>query len=76
MSQRKSAARRIQSFGYPMERGTVAVLHSDGLTSSWSLDAYPGLLTRDPALIAGVLYRDFVRGRDDVTVVVAKAAAA
>lgn len=71
-----AAARRIQSFGYPMERGTVAVLHSDGLTSSWSLDAYPGLLTRDPALIAGVLYRDFVRGRDDVTVVVAKAAAA
>jgi hypothetical protein len=30
------------------------------------------LLSHDPALIAGVLYRDHVRGRDDVTVVVAK----
>ncbi len=33
----------------------------------------PGLAQRDPALIAGVLYRDFGRGRDDATVVVAKA---
>ena len=30
---------------------------------------------RHPAVIAGVLYRDFNRGRDDVTVVVAKEAA-
>ena len=34
----------------------------------------PGLIARDPALIAGVLYRDFQRGRDDVTVLVARAA--
>jgi len=67
-----AAARRIQAFGYPLERGTVAILFSDGLVSSWTLDPYPGLLSHDPALIAGVLYRDFVRGRDDVTVVVAK----
>jgi len=67
-----AAARRIQAFGYPLERGTVAILFSDGLVSSWTLDPYPGLLSHDPALIAGVLYRDHVRGRDDVTVVVAK----
>jgi hypothetical protein len=69
-----AAARRIQSFGYPLDRGSVALLHSDGLISSWSLDAYPGLLSRDPALIAGVMYRDFARGRDDVAVVVVKEA--
>ncbi len=34
--------------------------------------AYPGLGTRHPSVIAGVLYRDFSRRRDDVTVVVAK----
>jgi hypothetical protein len=28
------------------------------------------LLARDPSLVAGVLYRDFTRGRDDATVVV------
>ncbi len=70
-----AAARRMQSFTYALDRDSVAVLHSDGLVSSWSLDAYPGLLSRDPALIAGVMYRDFVRGRDDVTVVVVKGAA-
>jgi hypothetical protein len=43
-------------------------MHSDGLLSRWSLDVYPGLARRDPALLAGVLYRDFRRGRDDVTV--------
>jgi hypothetical protein len=50
-------------------------MHSDGLTSHWSLDAYPGLRLRHPALVAAVLYRDYQRGRDDVTVVVGKAAA-
>ena len=49
-------------------------MHSDGLISHWKLDAYPGLALRDPALVAAVLYRDFQRGRDDVTVLVARAA--
>jgi len=49
-------------------------MHSDGLSSGACVEAYPGLAARDPALIAGVLYRDFGRGRDDATVVVAKAA--
>lgn len=35
---------------------------------------YPGLLARAPSLIAGVLYRDFCRGRDDTTVLVARQA--
>jgi hypothetical protein len=47
-------------------------MHSDGLATQWNLDQYPGLADRHPSLIAGVLYRDFARGRDDVTVVVAK----
>jgi hypothetical protein len=48
------------------------VLYSDGLQSRWTLDRYPSLRGRDPALIAAVLYRDFARGRDDVTVVVGR----
>lgn len=55
------------------ERGLL-VMHSDGLTSRWTLDTYPGLLVRHPAIVAGVLYRDFLRGRDDATVVVIGAA--
>jgi len=65
--------RALGEFTYPWSHEAMLVLHSDGLVSHWSLDAYPGLAARDPSLIAGILYRDFTRGRDDVTVVVAKA---
>jgi anti-sigma regulatory factor (Ser/Thr protein kinase) len=64
--------RRVQEFIYPWPPGAPLVLHSDGLATRWDLAAYPGLINRDPSLIAGVLYRDFARGRDDVTVVVVK----
>ena len=66
-------ARRIVGFDYPFPRGAVLVLHSDGLSSRWSLDAYPGLLARGPAMVGAVLFRDFGRSRDDATVVVARA---
>jgi hypothetical protein len=47
-------------------------MHSDGVSAHWTLDAYPGLRQHDPLTIAAVLLRDFSRGRDDATVVVAK----
>jgi hypothetical protein len=47
-------------------------MSSDGLSSHWRLDRYPGLETHHPSVIAGVLYREFKRGRDDVTMVVAR----
>lgn len=64
--------RKVQEFQYPWERGNILVMCSDGLGTSWQLDRYPGLSMRHPSIIAGVLYRDFRRIRDDVTVVVAK----
>jgi anti-sigma regulatory factor (Ser/Thr protein kinase) len=53
----------------------LLVMYSDGLGTPRELAAYPGLAERHPSLVAGVLWRDLARGRDDVTVVVAKAAA-
>ena len=37
-------ARRFQEFDYalPPDAGTI-VMHSDGVTTSWSLDGYPGV---------------------------------
>jgi anti-sigma regulatory factor (Ser/Thr protein kinase) len=64
-------ARKIQAFEYPFTTGLV-IMHSDGLATSWTLDRYPNLAARHPALIAAVLYRDLTRHRDDVTVLVAK----
>jgi anti-sigma regulatory factor (Ser/Thr protein kinase) len=68
-------ARRVQEFTYPWTDRATLVLHSDGLMTRWSLDGYPGLIEKHPMLIGGVLYRDFRRGRDDATVVVARSAA-
>lgn len=62
-------ARKIQTFDYAFEGGLL-ILYSDGLSSSWSIDRYPGLMRMHPTLIAGVLTRDYWRQRDDVTVVV------
>jgi anti-sigma regulatory factor (Ser/Thr protein kinase) len=64
---------KVREFVYPWPADGLLQLHSDGLLSGTGLEPYPGLSQRDPALIAGVLYRDFARGRDDSTVVVAKA---
>ena len=64
--------RKFQEFVYPWGEKTLLVMHSDGITTSWRLDDYPGLIQRDPSLIAAVLYRDASRGRDDVCVVVGR----
>jgi len=66
-------AARIREFSYDWPKDGILVIYSDGLATSTSLEARPGLTQRDPSLIAAVLYRDFARGHDDATVVVAKA---
>jgi anti-sigma regulatory factor (Ser/Thr protein kinase) len=63
---------RIQEFTLPWNADSLLVMHSDGLKSSWDLKPYPGIWSKHPALIAGMLYRDFSREHDDVTVLVAK----
>jgi anti-sigma regulatory factor (Ser/Thr protein kinase) len=66
---------RIQQFDYVWTPESTLVLNSDGLGNHWTLDDYPGLSRHDPTLVAGVLYRDHARNRDDCTVVVARQAA-
>jgi anti-sigma regulatory factor (Ser/Thr protein kinase) len=65
-------ARIFREYTYPWSKESVLVMYSDGLGTHWSLANYPGLQLRHSAVIASVLYRDFNRGRDDVTVVVAR----
>jgi hypothetical protein len=62
--------RRVTEFQYTWPGGATLIMHSDGLATSWNFGTYPGLLTRHPSVIAGVLYRDYTRGKDDTTVVV------
>ena len=51
---------------------SMLVMHSDGVSSRWSLTEYPGVTPRHPSIIASLIYRDHRRERDDSTVVVLK----
>lgn len=64
--------RQFREYQYPWTPESLLVVHSDGLLTHWSLEGYPGLRQRHPAVVAAVLYRDYQRGRDDVTVVVGR----
>ena len=68
-------AGRINEFTYPWAADARLIMHSDGLATRWQIERYPGLPSHHPALLAGVLYRDWSRGRDDVTVVVLRRSA-
>ena len=67
--------RKIQEFPYEWPANALLVVHSDGVSGRWDLSRYPGLLFRDPSVVAGVIYRDYSRGRDDALIVVVRAAA-
>jgi len=64
-----TGTRKTHQYTYPWPPDGLLLMHSDGLAGRWDLDGYPGLRSRHPSLIAGVLLRDHRRQRDDVTVV-------
>ena len=68
-------AKRIHEYQYELGPDGLFLMWSDGLASGCSLEAYPGLSGAHPSLVAGVLYRDFSRPRDDATVLVVRGAA-
>jgi anti-sigma regulatory factor (Ser/Thr protein kinase) len=65
---------KVKEFDYDWTADSLLVLHSDGLSSKWDFENYPGLHVRHPSLIAGVLYRDCRRSRDDASVMVVREA--
>lgn len=64
--------RKVQEFTYPTHENALCIVHTDGIATRWRLDDYPGLERSNAALIAGVLYRDYARRRDDATIVVVR----
>ena len=60
----------LRAADVPWPVGGHLIMHSDGISSRWRSAAYPGLLARHPALMAGVIFRDFAQARDDATVLV------
>lgn len=64
--------RKIQEFSYDWPADALLIMHSDGVSGRWDLSKYPGLAFRDPSVVAGVVYRDYSRVRDDALVVVVR----
>ena len=64
--------RRIQGYDHQLTAEAALVMHSDGVGGGWDLQAYPGVLRRDPLVLASLLLRDCERERDDSSVVVAR----
>jgi anti-sigma regulatory factor (Ser/Thr protein kinase) len=62
---------RVHEYTYPFDDRSSLLMYSDGIGSKCSLSGYPGLQSRPPELVAGVLYRDFSRRRDDATILFA-----
>jgi len=62
--------RKAQTLEYRCPAGAMLIMHSDGLSSRWTLAAHDGLATHHPAIVAAVLHREYKRGSDDATVVV------
>jgi len=63
---------KVKEFSYDLGENEPIIFHSDGLTTHWKLDDYPGLTQRSASLIAGMMYKHFRRGRDDATVLVVR----
>lgn len=64
--------RTVHEFTYPWTGASCLIMHSDGIRTRWQLGSYPGLAMHHPAIVAGTLYRDFARGRDDATIMVVR----
>ncbi|MDT4954455.1 MAG: hypothetical protein QOJ02_2593 [Acidobacteriota bacterium] len=62
----------LRVWTYPWAEGATLIMASDGVSASWDIESYPGLLRRTPQLIAGILMRDYGRHADDATVLVAR----
>jgi anti-sigma regulatory factor (Ser/Thr protein kinase) len=45
---------------------------SDGIKSRWDLNKFPGIGHHDGMIIASAIYKEFVRGNDDTSVIVCK----
>ena len=60
--------RAMQEVTLPWARGSVLLMHTDGITTRWRADAYRGILGHHPTVLATALQRDHTRGRDDATV--------
>lgn len=57
---------------YVADRNQRLIMCSDGIHSRWELSRYPSILRQDDLVAASAIYKDYCRGNDDASVVIAK----
>ncbi len=63
---------QLRVWTYPWAEGATLIMASDGVSASWDMESYPGLIKQSPQLLAGIMMRDYGRDTDDATVLVAR----
>lgn len=56
----------------PADRHQHLMMLSDGITTRWDLSRYPSVFKYDQLVVAAALHKDFSRGNDDASVLIAK----
>jgi anti-sigma regulatory factor (Ser/Thr protein kinase) len=54
------------------ERNQHLIMCSDGIRSRWDITRYPAIHKYDLTMLAGAIYKDYVRGNDDASILIVK----
>jgi hypothetical protein len=65
-------ARTIREFIYPWTEGNILIMHSDGISAHWNPSILAALHRHHPSVVAGLIYREAARERDDACIVVGR----
>jgi anti-sigma regulatory factor (Ser/Thr protein kinase) len=57
---------------YPIEKNQQLIMCTDGIKTRWDLNKYNTIFKYDPVILASAVYKDFSRGNDDASVLIAK----
>ena len=57
---------------FPLEKNQHLIMCSDGIQTRWDLNKYPSIFKYDNTILAAAIYKDFGRGNDDSSVLIAK----
>lgn len=55
-----------------VERNQHLVMCSDGITTRWNMNQYASIFKYDTTLLAAAIFKDFSRGNDDSSILIAK----
>lgn len=62
----------MKSTVIPVERNQHLIMCSDGVTTRWSINQFASIFKYDAIIIAGAIFKDFDRGTDDSSTLIAK----